>query len=166
MSERAPQVDVATGAYLRDHFLGLLSDAVAAAHREDGPLALLYVDLDETAVLQGEWGQEAVESALAQLAVAVSAAVDGLGPIGRVEDDAFAVLLVGCTPEHAARVARDVRRAAASTEVQSRSGTFRFTASVGLVSLRRAEPWGNLLDAAEEACTRAKQAGRNTVVQR
>ena len=33
MSERAPQVDVATGAYLRDHFLGLLSAALGRSVR-------------------------------------------------------------------------------------------------------------------------------------
>jgi diguanylate cyclase (GGDEF)-like protein len=166
VSERAPHVDVATGAYVREHFLALLSAAVAQAHREESPLVLLYVDLDETAVLRSERGQEAVEAALGALASAVSEGVDGLGPIGRLEDDAFAVLLVGCPPEHALRVAQAVRRRAASRQVPTESGAFSFTASVGMATLKRAEPWGNLLDAAEAACIRAKQGGRNLVVQR
>ncbi|MCI0569648.1 MAG: GGDEF domain-containing protein [Myxococcaceae bacterium] len=166
MTLRAPYVDVATGAYVRAHFLGLLSDAVSAAHRDESPLCVLYVDLDETAVLKGDWGQEAVEAALASLCMALSTAVDGLGPIGRMEDDAFAVLLVGCTLAHAARVAQAIRREASTRQVTTAEGTFHFTASVGVACLRRAEPWGNLFEAAEDACTRAKQGGRNRVVQR
>jgi diguanylate cyclase len=166
VSERAPHVDVATGAYTRAHFLELLAEAVVSAHRGECPLVLLYVDLDEAEVLRSEWGQEALEATLAALAEAVSAGVNGLGPIGRLEDDAFAVLLVGCTPEHAARVAQAVRREAAARRVHTPSGDLTFTASVGLAALRKAEPWGNLLDAAEEACTRAKQAGRNRVARR
>jgi diguanylate cyclase (GGDEF)-like protein len=159
-------VDVSTGAYVRGHFLALLSAAVSEAHREGAPLCLLVVDLDETAVLQGEQGQEAVEAALAALAERVSQAVDGLGPIGRLEDDAFAVLLAGCTLAHAARIAQAVRRQASSARVPSSAGPLSITASVGLAALRPAEPWGNLLEAAEDACTRAKQGGRNLVVQR
>jgi diguanylate cyclase (GGDEF)-like protein len=161
-----PHVDLSTGAFLRPYFLGLLGDAVAQAHRDEVPLVLLYVDLDEAAVLQGERGQSALEAALSTLAQAVGAAVDGLGPIGRLGDDSFAVLLMGCPYPHAMRVAHAVRKSVAEQPVRCAQERFSITASVGVAALRTAEPWGNLLEAAEDACTRAKQGGRNRVAPR
>jgi diguanylate cyclase (GGDEF)-like protein len=126
----------------------------------------LYVDLDEAAVLKEERGQAALEAALSGLAQAVGAAVDGLGPIGRLDDDSFGVLLLGCPYPHAMRVAHAVRKRVAEVPVHAEAGPFSITASVGVAALRPAEPWGNLLEAAEEACTRAKQGGRNRVAPR
>ena len=159
-------VDLATGAFLRPFFLGLLGDAVVQAHRDEVPLVLLYVDLDEAALVKEEWGQAALEAAVSSLAQALGAAVDGLGPIGRMDDDSFGVLLMGCPYPHAMRIAHAVRKRVAEQPVRTETDTFSITASVGVAALRSAEPWGNLLEAAEAACIRAKQGGRNRVAPR
>ena len=60
----------------------------------------------------------------------------------------------------------DIRREVARTPVQLETGPRQVTASVGVALLRPHEPWGNLADAAEAACIRAKQGGRNRVAPR
>ena len=40
------------------------------------------------------------------------------------------------------------------------------TVSVGVAGLKRNEPWGNLFEAAEDACRKAKQGGRDRTVHR
>jgi len=167
--ERLIHLDLGTGAFSRGWFEALLGEAVARAHREDAPLALIWVDLDETAILLDERGAPAVEAALSTLAQAISAAVDGLGPIGRVGDDSLAVVLLGTTLPHAMRIGHAIRRAIAETRVRGLplgDEPFHVTASVGVAALRPHEPWGNFSDAAEEACVRAKQGGRNRVAPR
>jgi PleD family two-component response regulator len=49
---------------------------------------------------------------------------------------------------------------------RSKSGEYRLTVSVGVAALRPREGWGDFLEAAEVACLRAKQAGRDGVVAR
>ncbi len=166
MSERAPQVCPLTGAYLRPHFESLLARAVSAAHMARLPLTVLWVDVDETQEGNDTHGREAMDAALSGLVDELAAELDGRGPIGRMEADAFAASLHAVTPDMAARLAEGLRRRLAARRFHSEAGGFHLKVSVGLARLRAAEPYGNLLDAAEAACVQAKQAGRNQVVVR
>ncbi len=164
MSERAPQVCPRTGAYLRPHFEELLARAVSDAHLARLPLTLLWVDVDETQEGNDAHGREAMDAALSGLVDELAAELDGRGPIGRMEGDAFAASLYAVTPDMGARLAERLRRRFAARRFGP--GGFHLTVSVGVAALRPQEPYGNLLDAAEAACLQAKQAGRDRVVRR
>lgn len=166
MTERAPQVCPRTGAYLRPHFESLLAMAVANAHQERLPLTVLWVDADETQEGNDTHGPEAMDAALSGLVDELAAELDGRGPIGRMEGDAFATSLSAVTPDLGARLAQGLRHRLAARAFHSEAGDFHLTVSVGIAGLRTGEPYGNLLDAAEAACVQAKQAGRNQVVVR
>jgi diguanylate cyclase (GGDEF)-like protein len=166
MRERAPQVCSRTGAYLRPHFEELLVRAVSDAHLTRLPLTLLWVDVDETQEANDAHGREAMDAALSALVDELAAELDGRGPIGRMEGDAFAAVLYAVTPDMGGRLAERMRRRFAARQFVSESGGFRLTVSVGVASLRAQEPYGNLLDAAESSCVQAKQAGRDQVVRR
>jgi diguanylate cyclase (GGDEF)-like protein len=167
MSARAPQeICPLTGAYLRPCFEQLLVRAVSDAHLTRMPLTVLWVDVDETQEGNDAHGHEAMDAALSALVDELAAELDGRGPIGRMEGDAFAAALFAVTADMGERLAAQVRRRFAVREFMSESGRFRLTVSVGVASLRAQEPYGNLLDAAESACVQAKQAGRDQVVRR
>lgn len=164
--EFAPWVDLLTGAYTRPHFEGLLARAVKAAHQGRTPLVLLRLDVDDLQEHNDLHGQAALDAGLAWLASRVAKVVNGRGPLGRLGGDDFAVLLEGVQLPEALQLAEEVRRATGRTLHASPFGDYRLTLSVGVAALRPSEPWGNLLDAAERALTRAKQAGRDTVALR
>ncbi|MFY0581883.1 GGDEF domain-containing protein [Cystobacter fuscus] len=166
MSERAPQVCPRTGAYLRPHFEELLARAVSDAHQARLPLTLLWVDVDETQEGNDAHGREAMDTALSALVDELAAELDGRGPIGRMEGDAFAALLYAVTPDMGERLAERMRRRFAARRFGPEPGGFHLTVSVGVATLRPQEPYGNLLDAAEASCLQAKQAGRDRVVRR
>ncbi|XXF78766.1 GGDEF domain-containing protein [Myxococcaceae bacterium GXIMD 01537] len=166
MSERAPHIDPTTGAFLRPHFEGLLAMAITDANASRLPLSVLWADVDETQEANDAHGREAVDEALAALASELSTVLDGRGPVGRVEGDAFATLLFAVTPDAAVRLANTLRERYAARGFPSASGPFHLTVSVGVVALRPGEPYGNLLDAAESACLQAKQGGRDRTVAR
>ena len=130
------------------------------ARRARQPLAVLYLDVDDMQELNDLHGREVVDEALAELCERVCQTLDGRGPLGRVDGGSFAVLLVGCGADEAVHWAERIRGAVAE------SATPRLTVSVGVAVLRRDEAWGNLLEAAEGACRRAKQGGRNFVAAR
>jgi diguanylate cyclase (GGDEF)-like protein len=166
VTDRAPQVCPRTGAYLRPYFESLLATAVAEAHRARLPLTLLWVDVDETQEGNDAHGLEVMDAALSALVDELAGELDGRGPIGRMEADAFSAALYAVTPDMGARLAQGLRRRLAARAFPSPAGDFHLTVSVGVAGLRAAEPYGNLLEAAEAACVQAKQAGRDHVVVR
>jgi diguanylate cyclase (GGDEF)-like protein len=166
VTARAPQICPRTGAYLRPYFESLLAQAHSDAHLAKMPLTVLWVDVDETQEGNDTHGREAMDAALSGLVDELGAELDGRGPIGRVEGDAFAASLYAVTPYMGTRLAERLRRRLEARTFHSGAGEFHLTVSVGVAGLRPGEPYGNLLDAAEAACVQAKQAGRNRVVAR
>ena len=167
MSLFAPWLDLLTGAWRREHFEGELSKAVSRARKTRRPLSLLWLNVDELCEHNDLHGQRSVDAALAHLVSRWAGALDGLGPIARVEGGAFAVILEEASLAQARAVGERLRRLSPRTlHASAFGGDFRLTVSVGVALLRRGLPWGNLVHAAEEACHRAKVGGRDLVVTR
>jgi len=163
VSDVAHDVDLSTGAWNRRRFEVALANAVHQAHRAGEPLSLVYVDIDELQEQNDLHGKAELDEVISELASLIAREVNGAGPIGRVDGDAFAIFLK-VPLRSAVEVAERIRRSAGAASAVAR--TLRVTVSAGVAQLRKGEPWGNLLDAAEDACTRAKQHGRNSVAAR
>ncbi len=164
--ELAREVDLLTGAWKRERFEVELSKAVAETRKAQRPLALLWIDIDDLQEHNDLHGRASMDAVLGWLAEQLSGIIDGQGPICRVGGDEFGVFVRNCSVERALRLAQRIRRTVPSTAHRSELGEFRLTVSVGVAALRRGEPWGNLVEAAEGACRRAKQGGRDAVVGR
>jgi diguanylate cyclase (GGDEF)-like protein len=165
-ADLAVGVDVATGAYLRSRFEVELARAVANAKRTQQPLSLIYVDVDDFQEHHDMHGDERAIELLAWVAERIARISDGRGPIGRIDGDAFAFFLPSVALASACAVAERVRLAVGRQRHDGDAGPFRLTVSVGVAALRRNEPWGNLLEAAENACRKAKQGGRDRLARR
>jgi diguanylate cyclase (GGDEF)-like protein len=166
LSDVVGYIDLLTGAWKKGHFELHLARAVAKAQRLGEPLSLLLVDVDQLQEHNDVHGATQLDDSIGWLATKISDVVNGRGPIGRVGGGSFAVFLPGFSELRALRLAQRMRRAVAATPHASDSGDYRLTVSVGVATLRRGEPWGNLLEAAERACLKAKQGGRDTVAAR
>ncbi|MGA9522504.1 MAG: GGDEF domain-containing protein [Myxococcaceae bacterium] len=166
MSSFAPWVDLLTGAWKREHFDQELARVVQGAHWDASHLSLLWIDVDELEVHNDVHGRASVDAALAWLASRISILLDGRGPIARLEGGAFGVYLPSTSREQALRLSEELRQSVPRTLHSSAFGDYRLTVSVGVAVLRRSEPWGNFIDAAEYACRCAKQGGRDAVVAR
>ena len=159
-------VDLLTGAYGRPTFERELARIVSSSRQDGTPLALLYVDVDD---FQEHWdtkGQAAADGLLAELAGLIAQSTGGLGPLGRLDTDAFAALLPEVDLGRACQLAEGVRHRVGMHAFHDDGGFIHVTVSVGVAGLRQNEPWGNLLDAAEAACVRAKQGGRDRIARR
>jgi diguanylate cyclase (GGDEF)-like protein len=166
MSDFAPYIDLLTGGWKRAHFEAAFSRAVSDAQRLREPLAVLHLDVDNLQEHNDVHGKPVVDAALASVASLLASLLDGDGPVGRMGGDELATFLPGWSVARASRLAEELRRSVARATHRSPAGPFQLTVSVGVVALRRGEPWGNLLEAAERACTQAKQGGRDVVVTR
>ena len=166
MTDVAPQLDLSTGAWKREYFEAQLARAVAASHRSKLPMAMIQLDVDDLQEHNDVHGTEPLDSSLSEIAQQLSQVLNGRGPIARLSGGAFATYLPGFTLDHALSVAEDIRRSIPVTEHSSPTGKYRLTVSLGVAALRPAEPWGNLMEAAEIACRKAKQGGKDTIVHR
>lgn len=164
MSELALEIDLLTAAWKQDFFEAALSRAVRAARKSGDHLSVIRIDVDDMEEHNDMHGEERMDEAIGWLASRVGEHVDGMGPIGRVDGDEFAVYLPSMPKEKAQALAERIRRDVPRTLQSSQDGGFRLTVSVGVATLRSNEPWGNLFEAAGQACTRAKQGGRDSVV--
>lgn len=165
MSDFSVHIDLLTGAYKREHFERLLTQMVSTAKKDNTQLSLIYFDVDDCQELNDVHGRDRVDTALAWVAARISQTLDGLGPIGRVGGDAFSVV-IKVPVTHATRLAERVRHAVSREKHASPFGDFQLTVSAGVVSMRSKELPGNLLEAGEETCTRAKQQGRDAIATR
>lgn len=160
MSATVAQLDLETGTWTRAAFEEQLATAVHVARRAAQPCSLLVVDVDDFQAVRDVRGDLAADTCIEALAERISAESSGAGPIGRLSEDCFGLLLLGWALPRACALADRLRGASrADPEVSA-------TVSVGVASLRPGEPWGNLLEAAETACLHAKQAGRDRSVHR
>ena len=166
MTDVAAYTDLLTAAWKKEYFELQLARAVARAQRLRDPLSLVLVDVDQLQEHNDMHGPIQLDNSIGWLAAKISEVIDGHGPIGRLGGGSFAVYLPAYTEERTLRIAQRLRRVVSATPHASHCGDYRLTISVGVATLRRGEPWGNLVEAAERACLKAKQGGRDTVATR
>jgi diguanylate cyclase (GGDEF)-like protein len=156
---RQARTDALTGLANRAAF----TRTVRAALDEDaaGPVALLFVDLDDFKPVNDRYGHRAGDELLAQVAQRLAA----LGGVcGRLGGDEFAILLTGADGDTADRTAADVV-AAVAEPFPVAGTTVRVGASVG-VALAEAGSGVDaeqLLHQGDVAMYRAKAQGKNGV---
>jgi two-component system cell cycle response regulator len=157
--------DPLTGVYNRRYLDDHLAAEFAFAARHGTALSLLLIDADHFKRVNDTWGHAAGDAALRALAGHLQRSVRGEDMIARFGGEEFAVLARETTAIGAMAVAERIRKSVERTPVVLEGGqTVSLTVSIGVVHLggSRAYPAAHaLLEAADEALYRAKEAGRN-----
>lgn len=133
------------------------------AMRQRAPLALLMIDADHFKAFNDSNGHQAGDQLLVGIAICISDSVRRSGDCAaRYGGEEFAVLLPGCGPADAFRIAETIRRKV----MQWSEGPDVSTVSIGVASLTPAAGmhWTLLLEAADKALYAAKAGGRNQSV--
>ncbi len=140
-------------------FRTALVESLSAAQRSGEPLCVWWLDVDDCSALNDRFGEAAVDEAFGRL----ERELEALGAVfARMEGAAaWAVALLGLSGREGEARAEALRQRQGEA-----AGEPRLSLSVGVAVKRKGEPALNLLEAAELACTRAKQGGRGCVVAR
>ncbi len=132
------------------------------------PAAALFIDLDRFKAVNDSGGHAAGDAVLKGIAGILLARARTHDTVARVGGDEFAVLLRGCDPRAAERIAASICSRVAEYRLEWDSGvhvqSLSVGASVGIVAIDAT--FGSVKDvlkAADEACYEAKRAGRGTV---
>ncbi|HEY1492227.1 MAG TPA: EAL domain-containing protein, partial [Steroidobacteraceae bacterium] len=156
--------DALTGLINRREFDSRLQVALLSAQRGEGSHALLYIDLDQFKVVNDTCGHQAGDRLLRDVTGLLQTHVRASDTIARLGGDEFGVLLAGCTPEQATRIAEGVRQAIRDFRFVWGASTLSVGASIGIVQIKAdTENVANVMSAADIACYAAKDAGRNRI---
>lgn len=155
--------DALTGLANRSLLTDRTEQALALARRQNGMVALLFIDLDNFKVVNDSLGHSVGDALIVSLAKRISASVRQGDTVARIGGDEFVALLYA--PESEAAVADVMRRLIADVarSVEIDREVLRVSCSIGAALFPRdGEDVSTLMMNADAAMYRAKQSGRNT----
>lgn len=157
--------DGLTGLANRRRFMEVLEAELVRQARSANELCLLLIDADHFKDINDHHGHHAGDAVLRELAAILMASVRAPADLpARLGGEEFAVILPDTRVDEARRVAERLREQVATHVFEDRDTRLRVTISIGLVTARGLN-LGALLQRADEALYRAKQTGRNRVVE-
>jgi len=124
---------------------------------------LCFLDLDRFKIVNDSCGHEAGDRVLCKISELMQSRLRQDDLLSRLGGDEFAILLKQCPDNNACEIADNIRADVAAYRFTSQDQVFSFGVSIGLVVLRGDFTVASALRAADSACYRAKEAGRNRV---
>ncbi len=156
--------DGLTGLWNRESLLNLLFPETDRVQRLRTPLTLLLLDLDHFSDINDEYGYEAGDKILQELANRFRRFLRSYDLIGRCGEDEFLIALPGCTSDQALSMASRLRKTVLQKPFAAGRDMLTLTASMGIAQSRGRSPLVVLREA-ERALSEAKRNGRNAVIE-
>ena len=152
--------DPLTGLLNRRYIEERLSEEINRSGRTGEPLSFLMIDVDQFKSYNDKFGHPAGDEALRIVGAILKENLRGADVAVRYGGEEFSVLLPGTNTLEASAIAERIRRHVGDTDFPKR----KVTISVGLASISETlNSVSMLVNAADSALFRAKEAGRNNV---
>ena len=156
--------DSLTNLVNRQEFERRLRRVLDGMRDSDTRHGLCYLDLDQFKIVNDTCGHTAGDELLRQVSSLLLSHVRNRDTLGRIGGDEFVVLMEHCDSEHAVRVAEQLRQSVEAYRFHWDGRIFSIGVSIGVVEINRySHNFVAVLQAADNACYLAKEAGRNRV---
>lgn len=156
--------DSLTQVYNRHRFDDILTTEIKRyKRRKYSALSLMMIDIDHFKQLNDRYGHLAGDAALREIASMLKEEMRGTDTMARFGGEEFVVVMPATDLAGAAHKAEALRRKTEATEFPGADTPIHMTVSIGVAVYASGSPSG-LINAADQALYRAKQAGRNKVV--
>jgi diguanylate cyclase (GGDEF)-like protein len=164
---RAVCLDQLTGVVNRRYLTNYLAHALPSASDDGRPLALLMLDVDHFKAINSEFGRDAGDEVLREVAAAARAVAGPGSVVARVGGEELVIAAEGVDPVVGRRLAEEVRAAVAGREVRWGTRRVRVTVSVGVAVFRPGDACcgDTLVFRASRGVSQAKAMGRDRVVE-
>lgn len=156
--------DELTGVHNRRYLLEALRRQKALADRGAHRFTLCYCDLDHFKRVNDDFGHAVGDAALRQFAQLAQSVVRNVDYAARYGGEEFILLLQDTGAEDAERVAERLGSKTRQMWVPGTPDDFVLTVSIGITEYRSGERIDDVLNRADKALYRAKQAGRDRVI--
>jgi diguanylate cyclase (GGDEF)-like protein len=154
--------DGRTGLWNREALLSLIFQETDRVQRMKTDLCLMVMDLDEFSRINHDYGYEAGDSVLTELANRFRRQLRSYDLIGRCGEDEFLLAAPGCVRESAQALAERIRGTILARPFAVGAEATTLTASFGIAVSRGRSPLVVLREA-ERALAEAKLSGKNCV---
>jgi diguanylate cyclase len=151
----------------RRYFDQALLDHFTQAQRTGQYLAVALGDIDHFKVINDTYGHLIGDECLALVAQTIQEQMNAITALtARYGGEEFAIVMMVSEPQQACQVAETVRMAIEKRPFVDRGNTIDLRISIGVAAWipKTGESAQNMVQAADQALYRAKQAGRNQVV--
>jgi two-component system, cell cycle response regulator len=161
----AASYDFLTGLLNRREILAFLEREMVRSKRQRSPIGVILTDIDHFKKINDTLGHLAGDAVLKEVANRIRAHLRPYDGAGRYGGEEFLMILPGCDLATTIRRAEEIRTSISATEVETRTGPARVTASMGATwGLFESKPnIEALLHEADTALYRAKHNGRDRV---
>jgi diguanylate cyclase (GGDEF)-like protein len=159
----AATIDMLTGLANRRGVQRAFEDAMKYV-RDGGNFAVLLLDVDHFKSINDLLGHQTGDRVLAHIGRLIAENTRGVDVAGRFGGEEFLVLVRDASRERALQIAERLRAAIESGGLAYADGK-PVTVSVGVAYARAADATGDVVERADRALYRAKNAGRNRVVE-
>ena len=161
------KTDELTGLANRRHFEEVLDCFYHQARRYSRPLSVMVMDVDFFKAVNDTGGHHTGDEFLKAVAQSIEKACRKADLPARIGGDEFGVVLPETVSSDAAAVAERIRMTVAAQTIRVKSVEVNATLSIGIADLNAGEITSGevMVAVADEALYRAKQLGRNRVVQ-
>ncbi len=158
------QQDLLTGLATRASCERQLTRLLERARSSGQTHGLIYLDVDRLKNVNDSGGQQAGDDVLVRVAETLTQGAPMASNVYRIAADQFVVVLESVDQITATALAEKLREQLASTRFYWESRYFSMTASFGVALIERDSPSAtDAIRRADDACSAAKRAGRNSV---
>ena len=159
--KRLAITDSLTGVHNRRYFFDQATRELHRSQRYREPLALLILDVDHFKSVNDRYGHLLGDEVLRAVGRVLKQSLRDIDLVGRYGGEEFVVLLPGTNREGAIASAQRLCKNIAAHQLESGQESIQVTVSIGLACCPEAKiQLDELINAADQAMYRAKQAGR------
>ncbi|KKO47121.1 diguanylate cyclase [Arsukibacterium ikkense] len=162
--QQVNRLDGLTGVFNRHYWQQQLEVEVQRASRYQHPLSLLFFDLDKFKRLNDEYGHQAGDLVLIEVAKLIGSLLREMDLFGRYGGEEFAIILPDTPLDGAIEVAKRICRRVELTPVQYQRQQLNTSVSVGVSEYYTGLSGDEFIQQADLALYQAKRSGRNQVV--
>jgi len=157
--------DALTGVSSRTSLLHELQDSIERASKTGQPLVVIMADLDHFKAINDRHGHLVGDRVLKEVAARIKAALREFDLVGRYGGEEFVILLEDTSTHTALQIAERIRVRIGSEPIHIAAQDTQVTISQGLALCGQGDDSQSMLSRADQAMYRAKQAGRNCIVE-
>jgi diguanylate cyclase (GGDEF)-like protein len=163
--KRLAATDPLTGADNRRSFLEKAAYELLRSQRYEHAFALLMLDVDHFKSVNDTYGHKWGDQVLKAIVAKSLKTLRDTDLFGRIGGEEFAIILPESEAEAALEVGERLRQALSEISISSDKGSIKITVSIGLAMMEAGnDTLEAILERADAALYKAKQAGRNKLV--
>lgn len=162
-TQEAANNDALTGIHNRRWLEALLIRLKGRTLEDMAPLSVIMLDVDHFKKFNDEHGHQTGDEVLKMVAKSMQSSLRPNDMVARYGGEEFIILLPKTNIKHGKRVAERLRANVANSRLNAEQGPLNVTISLGISEWQSDVSLEALINQADEALYRAKDAGRNQV---